>query len=216
VQERDESLARALAYPYAIPSRSYALVDGRTEDVDAVDVPRDGRTALLAYGSNAAPTVLARKLGATPDPVPVVRTVLRDFDVVYSAHLSPYGAVPATLTRSPGTEATAFVVYLTDRQLTLLSATEPNYRLASFDRPSCTLERGPAPRELQVYLSRHGSLRLDGHEVALAAIEARGRRLPAMSQREVLERVRDLVSPGSDLATLIREHAGRPVALTTE
>lgn len=211
--EGKAALERALAYPYDIPTHSYALVDGRPAALPDADVDCDDRTALLAYGSNASPSVLARKLAATPDPVPVVRTALRDFDVVYSAHLSLYGAVPATLARSPGTEATAFVAYLTGEQLTLVSATEPNYRLARFDRPSCTLERGDAPAELQVYLSRHGALRLDGQEVALTAIEAPGRRLPAMGQREVLERVRDLVCPGSDLTALIRERAGRRLDL---
>ncbi|HEU5142083.1 MAG TPA: hypothetical protein VFU04_02885 [Solirubrobacterales bacterium] len=210
-------MERALAYPYDIPTGSYALVAGKAVQLtSANDVDCDDRIALLAYGSNASPNVLARKLSTRPDPVPVVRTVLRDFDVVYSAHLSLYGAVPATLTRSSGTEATAFIAYLTERQLALVSATEPNYHLARFDRPSCTLDRGVAPAELQVYLSRHGPLRLDGGEVALAAIEARERRLPAMGQREVLERVRDLVCPGSDLATLIREHAGSRIDLSGE
>lgn len=204
MEKRDEALERALAYPYAIPERSYALVDGRAEDLDAADVDSDDRIALLAYGSNASPGVLARKLAAAPEPVPVVRTVLRDFDVVYSAHLSRYGAVPATLTRSPGTEVPAFVAYLTAGQLDLIAPTEPNYDLARFDRPACTLERGATPAELRVYLSRHGSLRIDGHEVALAAIEARERRLPAMDEREVLERVRDALSPGADLAAFVR------------
>lgn len=206
MEDRDQALERALAYPYAIPERSYALVGGRAEDLDhAAAVDRDERTALLAYGSNASPEVLARKLGPSEEPIAVVRTVLRDFDVVYSAHLSPYGAVPATLLRSPGTEVPAFVVYLTAEQLARVSPTEPNYELARFDRPSCTLERGEAPAELRVYLSRHGALRLDGREVALSAIDAHSRRLPAMSQREVLERVRDALRPGAELAELVCE-----------
>jgi hypothetical protein len=201
--ERSEVVRQALAYPYAIPSRSYALVDGRTCDLHAAEVDRASRVPLLAYGSNAAPAVLARKLAAASDPVPVVRTALRDFDVVYSAHVSRYGAVPATLRRSPGTEAPAFVAYVTAEQLRLISATEPNYQLARFDRPSCTLERGEAPPELSAYVSRHGCLLLDGREVALAAIGATARRFPAMSQRQVLERIRDLLEPGSDLASFL-------------
>lgn len=181
---------RALDYPYAIPSRSYALVDGEAVDPARAAVDLGERLALLAYGSNAAPEVLARKLAAAPQPVPVMRTTLRDFDVVYSAHMSPYGAIPATLARSPGTEVGAFVAYLTAEQLELVSATEPNYDLASFDRPSCTLERGAAPAELNVYLSKHGALLLDGREVALSEIPAEGRRFPEMTQRQVQERVR--------------------------
>jgi hypothetical protein len=182
---------RALDYPFGIPSRSYALVDGAPVDVEQVEVDLAERSALLAYGSNAAPEVLARKLAAAPDPVPVPRTTLRDFDVVYSAHVSPYGAIPATLARSPGTEVRAFVAYLTAEQLDLVSATEPNYDLARFDRPSCTLEKGAAPAELYVYLSKHGPLLIDGREVALAEIAAEGRHFPEMTQRQVQEWARD-------------------------
>lgn len=203
MDEKSEAVKRALAYPYAIPSRSYVLAAGRALDPGSAGVDLADRVALLAYGSNAAPEVLGRKLGASPDPVPLTRTVLRDFDVVYSAHVSRYGAVPATLSPSPGTEVAAFVAYLTAEQLELVSATEPNYDLARFDRPSCTLERGDAPAELRVYLSRHGSLSLDGSEVALAAIEASGRRLPAMSQAEVLDRVREALCPERTLEEFI-------------
>jgi hypothetical protein len=180
---------RALDYPFRIPSRSYALLDGEAVEVERAEVDLAERLALLAYGSNAAPEVLSRKLAAAPDPVPVLRTTLRDFDVVYSAHVSRYGAIPATLARSPGTEVSAFVAYLTDEQLDLISATEPNYDLARFDRPSCTLERGTAPAELNVYLSRHGALSIDGSEVALSEIAAEGRRFREMTQRQIQERV---------------------------
>ncbi len=203
VDEPGQALARALGYPYAVPTGSYALIDGRPADVEAAKVDLAERIPLLAYGSNAAPEVLARKLAATPEPVPVLRTNLRDFDVVYSAHVSPYGAVPATLRRSPGTEVRAFVAYLTGEQLGLVSATEPNYELARLDRPSCTLAQGDAPAELHVYVSRHGCLLLNGAEVALAEIESRGRRFAAMGQRQVLERVCALLAPDRDLASFV-------------
>jgi hypothetical protein len=198
-----EVIARALGYPYAIPSTSFALLDGRPVELEAVEVDASHRIALLAYGSNAAPEVLAGKLATAPDPVPVVRTAVRDFDVVYSAHVSRYGAVPATLLRSPGTEVDAFVVYLTSEQLTLLSATEPNYELARVESPSCTLANGDAPAELSAYVSLHGCLLLDGSPIALREIGARGRLLEAMGQRQVLERVRDLVAPDRDLASFV-------------
>lgn len=181
---------RALDYPFGIPSRSYALVDGEAVELGRAQVDVAERAALLAYGSNATPEVLARKLAGAPDPVPVLRTTLRDFDVVYSAHVSPYGAIPATLARSPGTEVRAFIAYLTAEQLDLVSATEPNYNLARFDRPSCTLERGAAPAELNVYLSKHGALLIDGREVALSEVPAEGRHLREMTQRQIQERVR--------------------------
>jgi hypothetical protein len=128
--EQIETVERALGYPFAVPSRSFTLHEGREVELAAVGVDRSTRTPLLAYGSNAAPAVLARKLGGETEPVPVVRAVLAEFDVVYSAHIAAYGSVPATLRRSPGTELFAFVAYLTPDQLQLVSKTEPNYELS--------------------------------------------------------------------------------------
>ena len=212
MDEQSEVVRRALDYPYRIPSDSFLQAGARALELDAVEIDLAARIPLLAYGSNAAPEVLARKLAAAPDPVPVVRTDLRDFDVVYSAHVSRYGSVPATLRRSPGTEVRAFVAYLTSEQLELVSATEPNYELARLERPSCALAKGDAPAELSVYVSRHGCLLLDGREVALAEIEARNRRFAAMDQREVLRRVRDLLDPGRDLATFVEACAAGAIS----
>lgn len=210
MEEQSQVVTRALGYPYAIPSDSYALVDGALVDIALAEVDLGQRVPLLAYGSNAAPEVLARKLAAAPDPVPVLRTDLRDFDVVYSAHVSRYGSVPATLRRSPGTEVRAFIAYLTSEQLRLVSATEPNYELARLDRPSCTLAKGDAPAELNVYVSRHGCLATASGAVALAAIEAHGRVFPAMSQKEILEHVRRRVCPEEPLARFIALTAAHP------
>lgn len=204
---RREAVERALAYPYGIPSGSYLLAGGRALDPAAAPVDLSARRALLAYGSNAAPEVLARKLGEDPEPLPVLRAALRGFDVVYSAHVSPYGAVPGTLRRSPGTEVRVFVAYPTEAQLRTLTATEPNYELGTLRGGVCQVEGGGSPAGLLAYRSRHGCLLLGGTEVALEAVEARGRALPAMGQREVLERVRDLHRPGLELERFVAECA---------
>jgi len=110
---------RAAAYPYARPDHSYVYDDGATVALD--EFPGEvtaGRTPVLAFGSNAAPEQLRRKFGATPDTViPVIRADLADFDVVYSAHLTAYGAVPATLAPSPGARLQTWVTWLDDAQL---------------------------------------------------------------------------------------------------
>ena len=97
----DELLARAAAYPYPAPLRSFLQVGRRTLDLrEAPDLV--GRRPLLAYGANASPAVLARKLAPLSEvPLPVLRAELTDFDVVYSAHIAANGAVPSTLQRSP-------------------------------------------------------------------------------------------------------------------
>lgn len=177
-----ERLRRASAYPYEIPVRSFVQLGDRTTDL--VEVPDlEGRRPLLAYGSNAAPEALARKLAPDPDtPLPLFRAELADFDAVYSDHISPYGAVPATLHPSPGTALPVFVSYPTEQQRRLLAATEPNYEERRLAGVSCALDLGETLEELDAFLGRHGFLLLDGSPVALSAIPARNRVFPALDQ----------------------------------
>jgi hypothetical protein len=188
--QREAILRRALTYPYATPERSYLYREGRAEELPE-DFGLAGRRPLISYGANAAPETLALKLAALPgEPLPVVRSQLRGFDVVYSAHVSPYGAVPATLLESPGTVAPVFVLHPTEEQHALLTATELNYDLVRVG-------------EIEAYRSRHGCLELDGSPVALAAIRSRGRTLPELDEPAVLERVRAQLEPELGLEEFI-------------
>jgi hypothetical protein len=210
LEEMAAILRRALTYPYATPSRSYLYLEGVAEDLSDGGPDLAGRTPLLSYGANAAPEALALKLAALPGvAMPVLRAELEHFDVVYSAHVSPYGAVPATLTESPGTRAPVFVVYPTAEQLALLTAQELNYDLVSFTAVSCRLEDGTAVTEFAGYRSKHGPLTLDGGEVALAAVRSHGRTLPELDQPAVLERVRAHLQPELTLEEFIHACIGR-------
>lgn len=199
-----EIVRRALAYPYATPGHSFVLAAGRVLELPEAGPDLRGRTALLAYGSNAAPEALIRKLAAIPDvPLPVLRAELSDFDVVYSAHVSPYGSVPATLRRSPGTTAAVHVVYPDSEQLPLLAATEPNYELSRLWSISCRVDAGLTLTELDAFVSRHGCLSVASAALALAEIEASGRRLAATSQPRLLEHVRSQLAPRLSLKDFI-------------
>jgi hypothetical protein len=188
--QREAILERALTYPYATPERSYLYRGGAAEELPE-DFDLSCRTALLSYGANAAPEALARKLAGLPeDALPAVRSELQDFDVVYSAHVSPYGAVPATLLESPGTVAPVFVLYPSAEQRGLLTASEPNYDLVEL-------------AGMSAYRSKHGCLEIDNSPVALAAIRSRGRTLPELDEPAVLERVRAQVEPGLSLEDFV-------------
>jgi len=185
-------LKRALEYPYATPVRSYLYRDGEAHELPGDGPDLSGRTALLSYGANSAPATLARKLAALPGvEMPVVRSQLSGFDVVYSAHVSPYGAVPATLHESPGTTAPVFVLHPTAEQQALLTATEPNYDRVEVDG-------------IAAYRSKHGPLLLDDSPIALAAIRSQGRTLPELDQPAILDRVRALEGPDMDIETFVR------------
>jgi hypothetical protein len=189
---------RALEYPYAVPTGSYLYRDGVAEELPAAGPDLEGRTALLAYGANAAPEALGRKLASLPGrELPVLRTELEGFDVVYSAHISPYGAVPATLHPSPGTTMAVHVIHPDAEQLPLLSATEPNYELT---------EVAPG---LRAFVSRWGELLVDGAPVALAA----------MSEPEILELVRARIAPDLSLEEFVLAQVasgGGPLAEAVE
>lgn len=190
-------LARALDYPYATPEGSYLYRDGEAVDLPPEGPDLAGRSPLLAYGANCSPEALARKLASLAGiEMPVVQAELDGFDVVYSAHVSPYGAVPATLVESPGTTAPVFVVHPTAKQRALLTASEPNYDL---------VEVGG----LAAYRSKHGCLEIGGSAVALAAVRSRGRTLPELDEPAVLERVRVTLEPEATLAEFLATNVER-------
>lgn len=202
-EEMAAILKRALEYPYATPERSYLYRDGTAEGLPR-DLDLGARPPLLAYGANAAPEALTYKLASLPgEEMPVLQAKLEGFDVVYSAHVSPYGAVPATLQESPGTTAPVFVVFPSPGQLELLTAYELNYDLVTLRGVSCRLEDGTAVEELAAYRSIHGCLSLDGSEMALAAVRSAGRSLPELDEPGVLERVRTQLEPELTLEEFI-------------
>ena len=82
-----------------------------------------GRTPVLAVGSNRAPYQLLRKFG--PEAiVPVTPACLHDCDVVHTALVSYYGAIPCTAFPSSGTITELKVVWLDEKQLLQMHKTE--------------------------------------------------------------------------------------------
>lgn len=188
------AVARARAYPYrpsrpagAEPVEAFALGGGWA----------GAGPALVAFGANASRAVLEEKLGSRARVGGAPATLL-GFDVAYSAHVSPYGAIPATLVPSPGTAVAVAVLRCDPAALEALDATEPNY------------ERVELAAGLEAYRSRHGALRLDDGPVALAAVAVRGRRLPALDEPAVLERVRAVLDPASTPEDFVLAQARDP------
>jgi hypothetical protein len=150
-------------------------------DVDAAIAA--GAVAVVAYGSNASPIVLARKLGERAAAAVLAKpVVLADTDVVFSAHVSRHGAIPATLLPWPGAEVDAWLLAVPAGAIDALDATEPNYVREDLDL---------AHPSHSAYVSRHGPLRVGGQPVALADVAARGRTLRALTEEEMLEQVRE-------------------------
>jgi hypothetical protein len=213
--DTDELVRRALAYPYDPPARSFVQIGDRTLPVPPEGIDVAGRRALLAYGANAAPEALTRKLAHLPPaPIPVLRVSLGGWDVVYSAHVTRYGAVPAAVVASPGTVASVHLVFPTDEQLAAITMTEgQNYRLEQLADFTAELEiGGEGPREIDAFIGVHGPLLSSGSPVALAAIPARGRVFPELTTPAMIERVRAALTPDLTLREFVLhhvEHGGR-------
>jgi hypothetical protein len=154
---------------------------------------------LLSYGANASPEELARKLAGHDPVVPVALTEIGDLDVVFSAHASPRGGLGAAVQRSPGTWIEVSLTYVDEELIGLIDATEENYRRIAM----------PA-RGVEFYVSKHGCLVLDGTEVALSAVRARGRRFPEMSTIDAVEAVRRRIAPDVPLDLFVEQNATDP------
>lgn len=200
-------VAHAKAYPFAAPRRSYLFVDGATRPLDRCP-DLAGRIAVIACGSNRAPAQLARKFARHPNTViPVEQATLADFDVVYSAHITQYGSIPATLIPSPGTRVTLALTWLSERQLAIMHETEApgeSYDYVRLERLALMTEGGIALAGAAVYRSRHGALIDDGAPVALTAFAAHGRRFRARDQIAVQRLVHDRLAPGAAAGSLDR------------
>jgi hypothetical protein len=178
---------RALAYPYVPRPESYVLGGG--------PVDRRGRHVVLAYGANGSPEVLRRKLGEHAR-LEVLAGTLPDFDVVYSAHVSAYGAIASTLHPAPGAAVRAFALLLDDDQLVRLAATEFNYAVVRLGGL-----RFEHAESAIAFVSRHGALGLTGAPIRLADL----------AQRDAQALVRDALAPGETVEEFIlanvRDHA---------
>ena len=209
----DELLKLAKGYPYATPGHSYIY---RADAIMPLDGTRgdvfEGRTPVIAHGSNRSPQQLQRKFGDWPvaeSEIPVSRAWLRDYDVVYSAHVTRYGAIATNLQKRHGTRVELYVTWLDERQLSRMHETEIGSEIYEYGRLSgidLALEEGPSSLidEATTYLSRRGCLAREARPIALAASAGDGRH-PVMAQEEVLSYVRDRFRPDRPLDAHILE-----------
>lgn len=211
-----EILRRARTYPYEAPSGSYTWHHGEVRDFAPED--RAGRTPVLAFGSNRAPERLHQKFAHLGDHrIPVEAARLTDFDVVYAAHITSYGAVPAMLQRVPGVTVNIAITWLDAAQLTIMHDSEmsaANYVYARLDGVSLELSTGGGADHAFCYVGTRGHLvSEDGGTIPLLAVQASGRQHPAAATGEVLELIRARVAarqgPDAFVLDLVRDEAYR-------
>ena len=205
-------IKHARAYPYHTPRRSYVLgAGGPREIADGDPIPDlTGRHAVIASGSNQSPKQLASKFDLSNDAtIPVLRSRIENFDSVYSPHFSRYGSIAATLHVSPGIITDVFTTWLNDAQLQRMHDTEAlgvNYDYGRLDGVWIDIDGVGDCQSVFAYIGRRGALSYENQPVALAAVTARGRQWPAMTQAQVQTLARDRLSPGQDLDAFIGEN----------
>lgn len=222
---RDERY-RAIAYPYPAPETDCVWVDGRITPLVGAGVndiasalqsvgadPRARRTPILAIGSNRAPSQLARKFAGFPEPCAllVAKAWLKDFDVVYGASISGYGAVGgATLAPSPGTAVEVWATWLDDAQLAHMHETEGLsagvYALLELQQIDLAFAAGPKWTTAEAYIQRAGALNLGGAPTAFSEIQASGRRFQSLTQPQAQSALRDRFAPGQSIDRFIADN----------
>ena len=227
---RTEAVETAKRYPFPRPGHSFLYVDGEAlpllsldESLEEADVDVDGRsvragtllrqrgiaapaplsqrTPVLAYGANAAPERLNRKFAPVgPAVFPVLQAHLHGFDVVHAAHISSYGAVPATIAPSPGTVCDIAITCLDARELARMHETEfrrHTYRFGPLRNIRLEPDLLPPMETVSTYVGGYGHIAPEGAPLALAAIRAEGRRFSTCSQTEALEAIQAMLGvPG--------------------
>lgn len=217
----DAVFAQAIGYPWVRPVGSYRLTGAGAEPLaELSDAEREtaiaeltaaagGRLPVLSIGSNGAPEALERKFAHFTDESD--RTVLaltgrlHGFDVGAAAQPTIYGSMPATLFSSPGTAVCATLLWVTPAQFTQLTWSELTYRLGRL-RTRFEADDGlPDLDEVLVFVSRFGAFCVDGRPVAMAAIEASGRQVEALTQEQLLDAAAALaLGPGATAGSLVR------------
>jgi len=213
--ESDEALLRlAKGYPYAAPGGSYLYRDGTSTPLSGPLDPglTAGRVPVVAHGSNRAPEQLHRKFGhlqGAASEIPVTRAWLAGHDVVYSAHMTRYGSISATLHEAPGTRVQIYITWLTDAQLPRMHETEiglGNYGYGRMGGLDLQIENGPQLTEAFAYLSVHGCLadpeKADA-PLALSAVPASARVHRAVDQETALAVLHARHHPGDVLDAMI-------------
>ena len=205
-----ELLRLAKGYPYVRQRTSYLFAEGEAQALETGRGSGDlfaGRTPVIAHGSNRAVAQLYRKFGRD-HAIPVTRAELADYDVVYSAHMTRYGAIAANLAHREGLSCEVWVTWLDDWQLKRMHETELGaeiYHYGWLSGVTLSLDGGPQDvlDQVGVYLSTYGYLPLEGEPIGLAAVPAERRGRPALDQEAVLGLVREQFRPALTLDDMI-------------
>lgn len=193
--ERSARLRLAQTYPFDQLDQGYVYRAGKVDD-GPFDLAE--RIAVAASGSNGSPAQLQRKFGDCPEGIPVTTAIIRHHAVVYSAHLTRYGSLPAALWPVADAVVSVVVTWLTEAQLERMHETEvlgDHYAFEPFRPEHVELHPPAAVGDLYYYKSLRGPLRHRGQPVRLAEIWTGNCPLPVMTQPAALRYIHRRLEP---------------------
>lgn len=155
--------------------------------------PLSRRIGILSYGSNCNPAQLKHKFqGADLNDKTffAIECSCSNVDSVYLADLAPYGAVPAGIIPSPGTQLEAFILFLTEDQLKIMDKTESRgiyYDLKEINE-HCELVNGEYLYPFYTYVPKKPIILDEKNKpIRLKALKATGSSFKAFNHKEMLE-----------------------------
>ncbi len=194
-----DEIEHALAYPFVQFPHSYVL-----RNSEIYDLPHDfwpaGRLPVIACGSNASPQQLIRKFSKIEtDPIYVTQARLSDFVCCYSAHITSYGSIPATLASLQGSKTECHITWLTEAQLDHMHRTEAigqNYRFSHLDKIDLRcLERGIIT-DAYAYISLHGNIISNEAPIIVSDIDEISSKGPSqLTQYSIQQKIRKELAP---------------------
>lgn len=224
-----DKIDRALSYPFAAPSKSYVLMGEEVLDLVSIDTRNLGESVvrrrgtvrslaeqferqtgrafeafktvpILASGSNASPVRLKEKFAKpTPVVIPVLLGTVHHLCPVYSAHVTRYGSISATLQWAESATARLFCLLLPASLLEVMHRSEfvgTNYGYFQLRDVVFKSELDGTWNDPFAYLSLWGGLSLNGIHARLTAYESRGVDWPSLTQRQVMAEVHALLETG--------------------
>jgi len=82
------------------------------------------RYVIMGYGSNANPAQLSVKFKNYSKPMPVIKGIMKGYDIVFAPLVAAYGSIAATIEKSEGTDVEVWINFLDEEQIRIMDNSE--------------------------------------------------------------------------------------------
>lgn len=174
--------------PEHIPE-SLVIKPSKTISLAELSLETDLRfdNAVISYGANASVKYLLDKFAGMDVAIPVLRTRLRNHDVVYASYFCSDGTLPATIVERKDAVIDVYYSFISDQEMQRLNETESlgvDYRLKSLDSSLFSHSLDFTNRTV-CYECLHGPLQAGGTFFSMNALSGIDRCSQPFSQYQI-------------------------------